>query len=364
MPIPFARPDFPSAAALARSQPVAILLGSLAIAVLMSTQFLFQSFVWQHWPWDEVMDGWLEVMRDRSVVAFCIGLALVAATSAPARGSRMRSVMLGIAILAGAALGELALLAGDARGAPHDAAALIGRISRWTLVAGSVAAMSYLWLRAREAAAKVQALELRRTQLERQAVAARLAALRVQIEPHFLFNTLATVRRLHQTAPSEGGQLLTHFVGYLQSAQPSFQGEANTLGREIALARSYLGVVEARMSGRLRVGFDVPQELSQLEFPPLTIATLVENAIKHGIAPVPAGGTITVSVKAATGSLEAMVADTGAGFASSSGSGIGLANIRARLHTLYGAAGTLSLQSNKPCGVRATIRIPLQQGAA
>jgi LytS/YehU family sensor histidine kinase len=241
----------------------------------------------------------------------------------------------------------------------------MGRIVRWSVVAGSVAVMFYLWRRVIEADAAAQAIELRRAQLERQAAAARLAALRGQIEPHFLFNTLATVRRLLQTDPARGAPLLGHFVSYLRAAQLRPLSEGHTLGQEIALTRAYLSVVSGRMTNRLQVRFDVPDELASQPFPPLTIATLVENAVKHGVAPLPAGGEIAVSVRSIGGSLEAVVADTGAGFSGISGSGIGLANIRARLQTVYGSAGTLTLQNNLPRGVRATMRLPcLQTGGA
>lgn len=345
--------------ALLRFQPLTILVGSLVIGLLMSTQYLFQLFIWRHWPIDEVLAGWLEVARDRAIVFFAIGLALIAAIRVPTKAPRSRSVMIGAGILVGTAAGELALLAIGSAGAPTDLAALIGRISRWSIVAGTVAATSYMWLRARDASATVQANELRRAQLERQTEATRLAILRVQIEPHFLFNTLATVRRLHQTQPADGARLLGHFVEYLRSTQAGVPEEHVTLAQEIGLARAYLGVIMARMSGRLQATFDVADDLWQAPFPPLAIATLVENAVKHGIAPLPQGGTISISVKAVNGTLEAAVTDTGAGFVGSSGTGIGLANIRARLQTLYGSAGTLTLGSNAPRGVRATIRIPL-----
>jgi hypothetical protein len=358
MPLRFAIPAVPDAGPLRGFQPLTILVCSVAVALLMSTEYLFQPFVWRNWPWDEVMAGWLEVARDRTVVGLAIGVALVAVTRFPRLGLRSRSIVLAVAIMAGATAGELVLLAGGAMGDPRDLAAMMGRIVRWSVIAGSVAVMFYLWRRVIEADAAAQAIELRRVQLERQATAARLAALRGQIEPHFLFNTLATVRRLLQTDPSRGAPLLGHFVTYLQAAQLRPQGEGHTLGQEIALTRAYLSVVSGRMSNRLQVRFDVPEELAAQPFPPLTIATLVENAVKHGIAPVPAGGEIAVSVKSIGGSIEAVVEDTGAGFSGISGSGIGLANIRARLQTIYGSAGTLTLQNNLPRGVRASIRLP------
>ena len=140
----------------------------------------------------------------------------------------------------------------------------------------------------------MQATELRRAQMERQIAQSRLQMLRSQIEPHFLFNTLATVRRLHHTEPAQGAQLLTHFLDYLRLTLPTLHDEGATLGQEIDLVQAYLGVVAVRMSGRLQVSFEVSDELRACEFPALSIATLVENAVKHGIAPAPEGGAIQV----------------------------------------------------------------------
>ena len=122
--------------------------------------------------------------------------------------------------------------------------------------------------------------------------------------------------------------------------------------------QAYLAVVAMRMSGRLELAFDVPASLHACEFPPLAMATLVENAVKHGVAPRPGRATIEVHARQLGDMLEVSVVDTGVGFTGTAGSGIGLSNIRARLSTLYGAAGTLVLGGNRPSGVRACIRMP------
>ena len=340
-----------------RLPPATVLPWSVLIAVAMSTQFLFQPFVWRNWPLDEVLLGWSEVVRDRVVVALAIALALIGAGRAPARTPAGHALLLGAAIVFGAAVGEVALV-----GAPGDARSVFGRVLRWCVIAGSVAAMFFLWRRTADANAAVQATELRRAQTKRQIAQARLQALRSQIEPHFLFNTLATVRRLHHTEPGQGAQLLASFLDYLRLTLPTLRDERSTLGQEIDLVQAYLGVVAVRMSGRLQVSFDVPAELRGVEFPPLSIATLVENAIKHGIAPLPAGGTVHVQARRLGAVVEVSVADTGVGFSGLGGSGIGLANIRARLQTLYGEQGVLVLETNQPSGVRASIRLPERQG--
>jgi LytS/YehU family sensor histidine kinase len=126
---------------------------------------------------------------------------------------------------------------------------------------------------------------------------------------------------------------------------------------------AYLSVVATRMSGRLVLRWDIPEALRDCAVPPLAVATLAENAVKHGIASMPEGGTIEVSARALGATLEVTVADTGVGLSGSGGSGIGLSNIRARLTTLYGDAASLGLEHHPPHGVLARLQLPLLRGA-
>jgi hypothetical protein len=349
----------PGTAARAWDLPASIVLpGALLVAVLISTQYLFQPFVWRNWPVDEVLLGWLDVMRERAVTALAIGAALVCAGRVQGFGPRARVALLCIAIPVGAAIGELAPLATDTQAGSQDLHLALGRVLQWTLVGFSITAMHHVWRRSVDARAAVQAADLRRSLTERQLAEMHLQWLRSRIEPHFLFNTLATVRRLHHTEPLQGERLLSHFLSYLRMTLGGEHGQHATVGQEIDLAHAYLSIAAMRMSGRLTLRWNVPEDLRDCDLPSLTIATLAENAVKHGIAPRPDGGMIEISVQAVGDALEVTVADTGVGFNGSGGSGIGLANTRARLATLYGAAGTLTLENHRSGGVVARVRLP------
>jgi signal transduction histidine kinase len=333
-------------------------LWACVIALGASTQYLFQPFVWANWPWDEVMAGWLDVVRDRTVLVAAIAFALVAATRIPVSGPKARAVVLAIAIVLGALAGELILFGMDSPDARVETRTAVGRALRWGLLGGCVTLMYYLWQRTIGATAIARSEELRLMETERQIVQARLQVLRTQIEPHFLFNTLATVRRLHQAEPDQGAQILHDLVAYLRMTISTRPNTPDTLRRELDLIRAYLGVVSVRMSGRLETCFEVPDALLDCEFPALTLATLVENAVKHGIGPKLDGGMIQIVACRVDEQLEVVVADTGVGFSDNCGTGIGLANIRARLRLQYGQRGVLGLRGNMPHGVRAVMRIP------
>ncbi len=192
-------------------------------------------------------------------------------------------------------------------------------------------------------------------------VEARLSALQAQIEPHFLFNTLANVKRLYETAPVRGREMLSSLISYLRAALPTMREPGSTLERELELVRSFLTILKMRMGDRLAFSIDAPRHWRRARVPPMVLPTLVENAIKHGLSPLPEGGRIDIRA-ASDGDRQLVieVADDGAGFSSSGGSGVGLANTRSRLAALYGTDASLSLSTANPRGVVATVRLPLQ----
>jgi LytS/YehU family sensor histidine kinase len=189
-------------------------------------------------------------------------------------------------------------------------------------------------------------------------IEAQLQVMEAQIEPHFLFNTLATVKRLYRSEPKSGERMLERLRHYLAHALPRIRGEQTTLGSEFELVHAYLDVLQVRMGDRLAFSVDVPDTLAKEPFPPMMLITLVENAIKHGLAPLPEGGRIDIDARSEAGVLRERVADTGAGFHNSSGSGIGLANIGSRLAALYGGRASLDLEANEPRGVVSVIAVP------
>ena len=202
-------------------------------------------------------------------------------------------------------------------------------------------------------------------QLKRQVVEARMAAMQAQVEPHFLFNTLASIDHLIETDPPRASTMQKNLIALLRASMPSMR-ESNpaqhALGREMAVIRPYLEILKVRMEDRLQATINVPDGLLSAEFPPMMIQSLVENAIKHGLEPKAEGGTLSVSAEIVHGRLAVTVADTGLGFgrADTAGTGIGLANIRERLKLLYGDKASMVVADNLPSGTVVTITVPYQ----
>ncbi len=203
--------------------------------------------------------------------------------------------------------------------------------------------------------------------LKRQVVEARMAAMQAQVEPHFLFNTLASIDHLIETDPARASQMQKNLIALLRASMPTMReasgGNGNgvrDLGRELAVIRPYLEILKVRMEERLATEIAVPEGLQSAEFPPMMIQTLVENAIKHGLEPKAEGGRLTVKAEIVHGKLAVSVADTGLGFgrAATAGTGVGLANIRERLQLLYGNKASLTVAENQPGGTIVTVTVP------
>lgn len=195
--------------------------------------------------------------------------------------------------------------------------------------------------------------------LERRLLEAQMATLQAQVEPHFLFNTLALIGQLIETDPPQAAKIHTNLIEYLRSTLPQMRAAGSgTLGRQVQLSRAYLAIMQARMKERLDTSFDIPSDLEFAPFPPMMMQMLIENSIKHGLEPKIEGGRIDVSARHAGGILQVDVRDNGVGFNMHSNDGVGLANIRERLRLLYGNSAELVIEAPVDGGALASIRIP------
>jgi signal transduction histidine kinase len=209
---------------------------------------------------------------------------------------------------------------------------------------------------ANEATKQAQTEQLERTVLE-----ARMEALQAQIEPHFLFNTLASIDQLIQTDPPRASRMQQSLIRYLRSAMPQMrEGSRPSLGQQVDLCGAFLEIMAVRMEGRLQPVVRIPEGLRSAVFPSMMLQTLVENAIKHGLEPKPDGGRLEIGAEVGDGQLAVHVLDTGLGFMPKGEGGVGLANVRERLKALY--QGRAELISGVPpaVGTCATIKVPYE----
>jgi len=282
----------------------------------------------------------------------------------PQRGPA-RAAALGLAVVAGSGLGILARLAsGDWFVSPNwnhirDFVAYVW--PRYLLIGGLLTVAAELYRRERAHTAFAQQAELDSVELERELAAAQLQALQAQVEPHFLFNTLANVRRLYDEDPGAGRRMLEMLMRYIEVALPEMRRGEATLARESELIEAYLHIQRVRMGRRLAFVVAIPHALHAVTVPSMMLLTLVENAVKHGLNPSTSGGLIRVTARREDDSLVLTVADTGIGFGSGAGTGTGLANVSARLASQFGDRARLVLENNALGGATASIVLPSAQ---
>lgn len=222
-------------------------------------------------------------------------------------------------------------------------------------------------LKQRDAFAREQALafELERSKFERNALDARLRLLQAQIEPHFLFNTLANVQALVDAGSPHASKVLASLIAYLRAAVPRMHEPATTLGQESDLVRAYLELMQMRMPDRLQFALHIDPAATKLQCPPMTLLTLVENSVRHGIDPSEEGGRIDVDVWLRDSRCLARVTDTGVGLKTTGkGLGTGLSTLRERLQLAFGNDAQLRLTEVEPHGVCAEIDFPARQESA
>src|SRR5215831_3877398 len=209
-------------------------------------------------------------------------------------------------------------------------------------------------VRQKEAFARHQAVafDFERSELERQALDARLRLLQAQVAPHFLFNTLANVQALVDAGSPQASDVLRSLIVYLRAAVPRLNEPITTLDQELQLVQAYLELMHMRMPDRLQFALHVDDAARPLRCPPMTLLTLVENAVRHGIDPSEEGGVIDIAVERRGGRCIVRVSDTGAGLGPANGGlGTGLATLRERLQLIFGADAELSVRALEPHGV-------------
>jgi LytS/YehU family sensor histidine kinase len=221
-------------------------------------------------------------------------------------------------------------------------------------------------VRQKEALARHQALafDLERSELERQALDARLRLLQAQVAPHFLFNTLANVQALVAAGSPQASEVLRSLIAYLRAAVPRLNEPATTLDHELQLVQAYLELMHMRIPDRLQFAMHVDESARSLSCPPMTLLTLVENAVRHGIDPSEQGGRIDIHVRRHGDRCLVRVSDTGAGLRQAAGGlGTGLSTLRERLQLAFGEDAHLSVSAQQPQGVSAEIDFPAREAA-
>ena len=307
----------------------------------------------------------LNTYLDLLVTALCVGFTsmLLFTVAGNVRQHQLpREAMQVLAVVAGSVLGTI--LAGFVKG--RDVSQMFNeRLAGVAISMGLgigfgcvvVAAMILREKHARDQARILRA-EAGRHQLEKNVLEAQLQLMQAQVEPHFLFNTLANVQHLVETDAQSASRVLESLIQYLRAALPQMREGATSLGRELDMARAFLEIHRVRMGSRLGFAIEVPESLKGRAFPPMMLISLVENAIKHGVDPCCDAGTITIRAQESGGRLKVSVADTGEGVVTKKGGGVGLTNIRERLKALYGSSARLVLEENAPHGVVASIEVP------
>jgi signal transduction histidine kinase len=282
---------------------------------------------------------------------------------APPAGAR-RTAVLCLSVVAGTVVGVAARVAYQwlpgsrvSWDGVQSFALVIG--ARALILAGLLALALEIYRRAFFTAQAAQQAAIDGDGLERDLNEARLQMLQAQIEPHFLFNTLANVRRMCDTDREQAFAMLDSLARYLEFALPRLREADVTLNDDVQLVEAYLQLHRMRMGRRLEFVFDVPPGLCHRRVPTLMLLTLVENAVKHGIQPSREGGTVSVCAREAGNRMILQVSDNGVGLQPGSGCGTGLANVRARLSAQFGREAGLELRSGPVRGVTATLTLPL-----
>lgn len=300
------------------------------------------------------------------MIAVPVSLAVLLTWNLTPKRPPLRYPLLALAVAASSLFGttvqhavEVLLLCDPPGSCWQGPMVLVLSWSRYGVLSALFSAV-FVYIRlADESAERAADAERNRARFAQREEEARLRMLQAQIEPHFLFNTLANLAVLIRSDPQRAERMLADLIAWLRATLQRTRETTSTLGDEMALLRSYLDILALRLGERLRFAFDVPEALLSQPFPLLLLQPLVENAITHGIEPKVGGGELRIAAGLENGRLRIVVSDTGVGLREAgSGSGFGLENVRQRLRALFGKAASLDIRGNAGGGVAAVIELP------
>jgi two-component sensor histidine kinase len=335
-------------------------LGVAAVVTLIvSLRLLIQPDLFDFFTPLDLLLAWAQHFAELALIAAVLLLVYTLLdealrADAPGRTAVLLAALLATSVLAAFVFYRIVL------DAPPPALLLASESLRFALPALLLAGVAEYQRRAARTAVALRDAEAAGDRRGREETERQLQLLQAQLEPHFLFNTLANVRRLYRTDPEAGTRAIDSLLTYLRAALPELRRDTAKLHSELELVRSYLELFRLRMGRRLTYSIAADPALLEAEFPPMLLVTLVENAIKHGIEPTRDGGHVAVSAQTQGATLEVRVSDNGVGFggAASSGTGLGLANVQRQLATRYGSRARLDLAACVPHGVMASIALP------
>ncbi len=333
------------------------------VTVAMSLSPIIDTELWGFYTPMELLAAWLEHLAELGVIAVALLATYNLLDQALPEALPGRLMLLCVSMLAASGALTWLLYGYYAHGFRFlpPVARIVADSLRWGVPAAALVVIADVHRRALLADSAATAAERARAQAAPGDTEQQLALLQAQIEPHFLFNTLANVRRLYRTRPEAGAEAIDGLMRYLEAALPKLRTRTGTLGEELGAVQAYLELLRVRMGDRLRFHIDADATLRGAEFPPMLLMTLVENAITHGLEPV-GGGVVRVLARRRRHLLEVSVSDDGAGFgaAGTSGTGVGLVNVQRQLHAHYPGVGRLTLRTLDPRGALVRIEIPLR----
>ena len=345
-----------------RAHPATVSWPQLAVvalvALLLSTQIFFQAGIVESSDAGALVAGWLPYFGEALACGISIWLAVAAFEKAFELQGIWRAISTGIVIFAAAFVAECAFLGfAQPPGFFPPWTSIAGDALRWSLWGGIVLAAHWQALRHAQAAMFLAQERVERGRAEQRRTEADLQLLQAQIQPHFLFNLLAHVRRLYRVGEDQGLHAVERLRSYMKEVLGAFGHDETSISRELELVRAYLELTKIGLGERLSFVIDASPEVASVRIPPLAVLTLAENAVKHGIAPLARPGVVQVVARRDAGGVRIEVRDDGEAAALSAGTGVGLANTKARLRAMYGAAATLSLDAGPGRGAVAAIEI-------